>query len=222
MTPDQIRLAYATDVAIAIALVGLFVRGLHARCRLFGAYLAAVLVGDLLVLAWPATFYTMESWFIRQGIYQTLRTGTALELGWMVLRAFPGARDPWRVLIIPILGVTSFAALHAPEYVDWTVRVSTGTTWVLGVMFVLVMFGNIPLHRWHRDLLAGFGAYSIVFGVLLGRYGVDDWRFVWLQTLQPLAYLALTSWWAFASWRKLETYPGVSLGVLQRLRLEEA
>lgn len=219
---DQVRVALAIDLAIIVTLAGLFVRGLHSRCRIFTAYLLAVCVGDLLAIFWPESFNTMASWFVRQAIYQTLRTGTALELGWMVLRAFPGARDPWRVLTIAILGVTAFAAFSAHEYVDWTVRVSTGTVWLLGVLALLVVFGNIPIHRWHRDLATGFGLYFVVSAVLMERLGVNDWRFVWLQTLQPIAYLGLTSWWAFASWRKLETYPGVSPGVLQRLRLEEA
>ena len=78
MTADQVRLALAVDLAIIVTLAGLFRRGLHARCRIFTAYLLAVCVGDLLAIFWPASFNTMASWYVRQAIYQTLRTGTAL------------------------------------------------------------------------------------------------------------------------------------------------
>lgn len=222
MTADQVRLALAIDLAILVTLAGLFRRGLHARCRIFTAYLLAVCVGDLLAIFLPASFGTMSSWYIRQAIYSILRTGTALELGWVVLRAFPGARDPWRAITIVILGVMTWAGLTAGPYVEWTLRLSTGTVWLLALVAILVMFGNIPVNRWDRDLAVGFGGYSVTFAILLQIYGKNDWRFAWLQTLQPLAYFGLTVWWAFASWRKLETYPGVSPGVLRRLRLEEA
>jgi hypothetical protein len=213
-----------TEGAIFLALIGILVQGRARYCRCFAGYLAAVLTGDLLIMAWPEVFYTRKAWVVSQSIYSILKMGVAAELTATVFAAFPGAKARARRTLFLTLIVTASMMIGIPHaltfqavVMEWMPRLLSGTIWLMTGIAILVVYYRIPLDPFHRMIVTGFVPYHVIcvsLYDLIHRYG---WSFLpYFNKIQPAAYLLLVAYWAKESWRR-EELPEVSRNLVYAL-----
>jgi hypothetical protein len=226
--PTVLQLAGAISVKIGLAIVilGVLRRGLHRRCWSFLVYLLAVLIfssvemaaqvlDDVSALAW---FRSWGFWHLEQTVYEVVKLALAVELGIRVVAAFPGTWRLARALLGAALLTTTAAVMlgAAPQHP----LVATGTIWLFAAVSLVVVFFNLPLHAWHRALLAGFVPYLFVFSTLTSIFTRRGYELAeTLGSVDQVAYLVLIGWWAYAAWRTEEAITDVSPAVLRRLGL---
>jgi len=222
----QIAVAIAVKIGLAIVVLGVVRRGLHRRCWSFLVYLLAVLIfssvemgammlADVAGLEW---FRSWRFWHIEQTVFEVVKLTLAVELGIRVVAAFPGTWGLARALLGAALLTTTAAVMLgvAPQHP----LVTTGTIWLFAAVSLVVVLFNLPLHAWHRSLLASFVPYLFVFSTLqsiLARRG--DALAETIGSIDQVAYLALVGWWVYAAWRTEEPVTDVSPAVLRRLGL---
>jgi len=214
MSELQLFVANLVNMAVLLILVGLIARKRAHLCWSFTIYLAAILVGNSLVLFWPATFYTRWFYILKESVYNIVTLCLAAEMTYRVFRAFPGALARARVMLAPMLALITIGVISVPtgiDYVDFVTRyhpqIQTGVIWLLSATAVLAVWYNIPLNRIHRGILLGMSSYLIVFATLSNAarsFGYERTREL-LSAVDSYAYLALVAWWAVRAWRSDET-----------------
>lgn len=210
------------DVLMLAILVGVVRReGLFRRCVSFVAYIAVVLVLEVLVAVWPGQFWNWAFWNFKQSTYDILKLAVAVELAVRALAAFPGTWRMARRINAFILLVTAVGWLLAGA--PGRPLVHTATIWLFAGTALVATYFHIPMHAWHRALLYGFTAYLTVFSTIVNiwtrhNFGGDVVKI--LGSLDQFAYLGLIAFWTYAAWRPAEKYEGVAPEVLRQLRLE--
>jgi hypothetical protein len=208
----------AVKVALAITLAGIFARKRTSECGMFPVYLGTVLVFDSAVALFPAQLFQWSVYVVQQWIYDLCAFGVAIELARRAFMAFPGAAATARACFLAILSITAisiFAATPAGTHGSASFyltalltiepRLLNATIWLFVATARLVMFFNIPVSNWHRAISLGFAGYLVVSVTMLNllkSFGWDIRGFV--SFFDGFAYLALCSWWACASWQKVE------------------
>jgi hypothetical protein len=226
--PTVLQLAGAISVKIGLAIVilGVLRRGLHRRCWSFLVYLSAVLIFSSIEMAAQMLdgvaalewFRSWGFWHLEQTVYEVVKLALAVELGIRVVAAFPGTWRLARALLGAALLTTTAAVMlgAAPQHP----LVATGTIWLFAAVSLVVVLFNLPLHAWHRALLAGFVPYLFVFSTLTSIFTRRGYELAeTLGSVDQVAYLVLIGWWAYAAWRTEEAITDVSPAVLQRLGL---
>ena len=208
MNGDQILVAHAVKFATFLALAGILGRGRYRTCVLFPTYLLAILVGNALVSFWPETFYTRWFWILKQAVYDLLKLGVGLELGFRIFRAYPGTHRRALMACAAVLGITTVAIINVgmfqgavPVVYDYYPRVAAGTIWLMTAIVALVAWYRLPVERFHRAILLGFSTYLLIFTTLvnlLKEWGFDR-MFEWFSSVGTLAYLVVMVWWAWAA-----------------------
>ncbi|HKC14215.1 MAG TPA: hypothetical protein VKI41_19485 [Vicinamibacteria bacterium] len=207
----------AGALLIPVVVVGTLVRRRYRICQTFVLYLGAVLAYDLLVVFWPARFYTTQSWVLRGIAVGALRFGVALELAFRTLRAVPGARSKARGVVLLLLAVTFVTVLAvtgdgrhgtttAPATFELIAgrihpRLLSGTAWLFAAIGATILWYRLRVDPFHKAILIGFVSYLLVFttGVsILDSYGWDDRTFV--NYADVGAYFVLMAYWARAAW----------------------
>jgi hypothetical protein len=231
MTVWQVLIAHAVKVLVLLTLAGIFARHRARLCWSFVAYLGTMLVCNILVSVWPDTFFAPWFYLLKLSIYDCLRLGIAVELGYRTFQAFPGARSTARRVVFALLAVTSLAligvpsdlsggspALYAAALKEWEPRIMTGTIWLMNGLAVLVIWYRVPIHAYHKAILLGFVPYLLTFTTLLRLLQLYGWEVLpIIQSAEPAAFLLLMGWWAYAAWEP-EAAPDVSLAVLRGLQ----
>jgi hypothetical protein len=209
--------ALAGDLLILAAVVGILVRRRYQICQTFVLYLGAVLVFDLLVVVWPAWFYTRMSWVLKEILVSALRFGVALELSFRTFRAFPGARSTARAVVLLLLAVTFVTVLAVSgdnshggasgpptfELIAGRIqpRLLNGTIWLFAAIAATILWYRLPVDPFHKAILIGFVPYLLIFTTglnILDSYGWDLRSLV--NYAQVGAYVALMGYWAHAAW----------------------
>jgi hypothetical protein len=231
VTTDQLLVALSVEVALAAIGVGLLARGRWRLSWFFSAYVAAILVGNVLVTWWPQAFFVPGFWMAKQIVYDVLKLGLALELAWRTFRVFPGAGAAARRVVLVILLLTTIVTIAASgggfSYLtmagDIHPRVVNGTIWLLAVTLGLAQWYRVPIHPFHRAVLASLGAYLAVFGALLRVWGIYGWAAqAYFNALDPLAYLLLTLYWAHLAWRPESALARAHVETLRKVELRAA
>lgn len=231
MTADQLVILLLVHAALAAVGAGLLVRGRWRLCGFFSAYIPVVLICEILVAWWPRVFYVPGFWMAKQIVYDVLKLGLALELAWRTFRVFPGAGAAARRVVLMILLLTTVVTLAASggglSYLtmagDLHPRAINGTIWLLAATLGLAQWYRVPVHPFHRAILASLGAYLAVFGVLLGLEGLHGWAAQpYLNALDPAAYLLLTLYWAHVAWRPESALARAHLETLRKVELRTA
>lgn len=229
MTAVQLALAWAVVAALMVTLAGLVARGRLHLCWSFAIYAGVVLVCDTAMMLWPARFYTPEFWMFRQALFDAAKVAVALELAYRVVRAFPGAMRTARVSALAVLAFSTALIVAGPwaagyeTMAEWQPRMVFGVVSLFTLTALVVLWYNLPVQPWHRALLMGFSAYLLVFTVVLNVLRTQGWQMAhWLGLLDGVAYLALTIWWAFASWAPDLVGAEIPASVRRRLGLEPA
>jgi len=212
MKPDPLSVAIAllVEAALVAALTGLALRGRWRQLLAFTAYLAAVLTGNILITWWPERFWVLSFWVVKEATYAALLLGVVLELAWLTFRPFRGAATTARrMILVALLLLAALLALapardsaHLAAAGELLPRFATITVWLLAGVLALAHWYRVPWDRFHLSVAWSLVAHMTVFGVLLRLEGIHGWAAqVYLNALDPPAYLALTSWWAWVAWR---------------------
>lgn len=225
MSEEQVLVAHVVKALAVFALVGVLIRKRSHLCWSFVAYLAVVLAYNSLVTFWPDRFFKGWFWILGHGLFDVLRLAMAAELGFRTFQAFPRAQVTARRAFFVVLAGTTVALIGVPlaatggqVLLDWQPRVLTGTIWVMNGLAILITWYRVPVHAYHKALLLGFVPYLLIFTTLISL--VD--RFGWgtlpvLQSIEPVAFMTLMGFWAWASWRP-DTQPDASPALVQLLQ----
>jgi len=211
MTEAQWIVAQLAKVSLLALLVAMAVRGRLALCWTLTAYVVATLVGNSLATFWPHRFFTPAFWILKQGVYDSLKVGIALELAWRVFSAFPGAWRVARILIVVLLGASTVALVWLTPHSsyanvwEWQPSVVTAQVWLFTSLALLIVVYQIPIGEWHRAIVVGFAPYllvSVTLMNLLERRGATFRQAVGL--LDSVAFVGLIMLWTYAAWRQEE------------------
>jgi hypothetical protein len=206
----QYAIVWTGSAALLLTLVGLFVRGRQRVCRSFTIYIAAVLLPQLLYSTWPDRFYNRDFWILTEVTHCILKFAIALEVGFLVLRRFPGASRTgrWAGLFVAWTIFVAILALPAenPDYYaiagKLLPRILNGTIWLFVALAGVTLWYRLPLHPLHKSIMLGFVPYLLVFSVAMTALDSFGWQHrVYTTYLHTLAYLALEIYWAWAAWR---------------------
>ncbi|HXB56824.1 MAG TPA: hypothetical protein VN461_18830 [Vicinamibacteria bacterium] len=209
MAPAQYALTICAVVIVAGTLCGFIGRRLYRACSFFAVYLAAVFVGELLILLRPETFYQWSFWQAKETLYAVLKLAMAFELGYRNLGRLPGAkRTAWRLAAATVAGtlvallLPARAAEYALDAADIQARLTNGTILVLMSIWGAVLWYRVPLHWLHRAILCGLVPYLVIFTLVLGLLVTvgPDFRDLASHTA-GLAYDALLIYWLWEVWR---------------------
>ena len=214
MSSPQWWLGVLGELLLAVILAGLFVRRRADSCYSYTLYVMAVLVCEVLITAWPGPFHTWPFWVFKEILLTVLKSAVALELAARTFRAFPGARATARgvTLLVVVVSLAAMLALPAgtlpefPELVSQVFpRIVNGTIWLFTALAGVILWYRLPVDLFHKAILVGFVAFSLVFTVALNLLEALGWQVRWLVSyLQSGAYLLLLGYWGHAAWRPLE------------------
>ena len=208
MTNLEALVAHATKLALLALLAGIVWRGRARLCWSFALYVVAMLLGNSLATLWPSRFLNPSFWVLKQGVYDVLKMGIALELAWRALSAFPGAARTARRVILALLSASTLALAllaHPSSYMnlwDWQPRVTTAALWLLTGTALLVVWYQLPVHEWQRAIMLGLAPYLVVFVALLGL--LHRWGWTSREPIGVAAqatFLCLAVFWTWAAWR---------------------
>ena len=222
MSAIQQLILYATLALLFGLLLGLVIRGRCATCRFFTAYVAYVLVWGTLIMAWPSVFYTSSAWAIGQIAESLLLLGVGIELGYRVLKVFPGARRSAGMLLLIVSVSVAMTVLTAPAPLihpgspgSWVLlayqvfpRLSTGVAWLLTAIGALILWYRLPLEHLEKAVLLGLIPYLLVFTIALNLGTSFGLRFgQHADYAHTTAYLGLVGYWTHVVWGNLKARP---------------
>jgi len=201
---------------IPVLLLGLQRRSLLRLCYAFPVYLTAVWLGEVAVRSSPERFYNWGFYVAKETLYGGLKLAIAVELAALAFGRFPGAAATARRALLAGLLVTAGTLLLGPPVtrpglagIAFTLqpRLANGTVLLLLIVWILVLWYHVPVHRLHRAIIRGLVPYMLLFGdgvtlQLLGRSGWDVWRLV--SFLNSSAYVTLLIYWTWEAWRRVE------------------
>jgi hypothetical protein len=211
MSALQWWLGLLGEIILAVILCGLFYRGRARSCYSFTLYVLAVLVCEVLITAWPVDYHTLSFWIPKEILFSVLKFGIALELAARTFSAFPGARSTARAVVFVVLLLSLAAVLSVPAPADPNLpklasqvlpRIVNGTIWLFTALAAVILWYRLPVNLFHKAILVGFVAFSLVFSVALTAIEVIPQSQA--SYLQSVAYVLLLGYWAHAAWRRQE------------------
>jgi hypothetical protein len=191
------------------------VRGRAAACWSFVAYLAAVLVSELLVVLWPERFWKYDFWVLKENAHNILKLALALELLARIFRPFPSAfaaaRRAMLVVAVVMVALVQRLLMQGTGYDAVVGRVhplvNDGTVWLFLALGGYCLWYHLPLDSLHKAILIGLVPYLLVYSVVqravvaVGGEAADV-----LNRSAPVAYLALLVFWCAVVWRRTDAF----------------
>jgi hypothetical protein len=213
MIAVQLACLHAARLALLWLLVGVVWRRRAPQCWSLPVYAAAALLGNTLPAFWPERFFTPDFYLFKQAVYDVLKIGIAVELGYRVFAAFDGARRTARAVLAAVLLASTLAIagqVPTASYVniyDWQPRISTATVWLFTSLALLVVWYQVPIREWQRAIMLAFTPYLLVWVTLLGIMKTRGWEFrSTLNLLDPLAYTSMIVFLVWAAWRRDDAF----------------
>jgi hypothetical protein len=209
----QVGLWFSSFLLECVVCFLAFRRRLYLQLRVFSAYLAMLVVREV-VLYWAYHVFGYSSRFVFYAFWLTqvivllLRAGSIAEIIWKTSRAYPGFRTiaGWLIALVSMLlvGRASWVVVHnvmnAPvlilgmeHHVEFTAAV------VLFLLFVLWIRYDVPL-RWHEKLITiGLFAYSLVQEVndAVAQHWVGPY-FQWRDRIGVVSFMVVLIIWIVA------------------------
>jgi hypothetical protein len=227
MTAWQNLGTHLLSMVVFLALAGLVRRDRVRLCWSFSAYLLALGLGNTLVAVWPERFFTSEVWIVQQTVYNALKVAVAIELGLRVFRAFPAAELLARRALLTGMAVTTLLLVALPAGADYRSfldhllpRILQGTIWLLNGLALVIVWYRLPVHPFHKAVLAGFVPYLLIFVTLLNvcrRFDWSEWIYELYSAADLTAFLLVNAYWALAAWKpEAAAGRGGTLEALQR------
>lgn len=194
---------------MTLVVVGLFRSGRARECLAFSAYITVATTFVFGIIAFPA-WYTPEVFVVKQGIYDTLILGMAIELSIKVFGAFRGVAQRIRAqLATAVIVSTALVFLSTPEDASYSnlaryqPAISTAGIWCLAFVGLLIVWYQIPVPSFSRALILGYVPYLLFFVVCVDLIGRLGWEAIeGINTANAVAYDTVAAYWAHAAWRK--------------------
>jgi hypothetical protein len=227
MTLFQAAVTWIGDLVSAVILLGLFWRRHFRAAAAFTAYIATLLVAEVLVAAWPERFWTLRFWGLTDIVFGALKIAVAIETGYWIFRAFPGAAQSARGIALVLLALTFLTILALPNEVGrddagFTIgsirpRLAVGAAWLFTVLAALAEWYRVPLRPMHRAIVYGLGLQLVVFGAVLKAIVTYGWSQP-LVTLEPVSFVCILGWWAWRAWQPDRAPDDVDPALVARLQ----
>jgi hypothetical protein len=210
-------LANLAAALVAVALVGIAVRGRVHLSRAFVAYLAGVLVCNQLTVWFPGTFWTYGFWRGQEATHASLSILVAFEIALLTFAMFPVARRRvlaamFGMLLVTLLALNVDASSSAYPWLTTLGLVTpggqAGRLWLFAIPVLVAAWHRVPLHPFHRAIVLGFGLYLAGYCCLLGFVESSSatresylHAHAYLRAIDPIAFAATVGVWAWAAWR---------------------
>lgn len=211
MDPVQRALTASAVLLLLATLAGLLARRRARVSYAWTAYMACVATGELLLVCWPRVFWNWSFFVAKETLYSALKLALALEMAALVFSRFPGARATVRRALLLGLAAVLWALLEGGPIerpglsgiaLALQPRLANGTAVTLMIVWGLIFWYHVPVHRLHRVVLRGLVPYLLLFTValqLLARHGWDLRR--QLSYADAAAYLTMLLYWTVEAWR---------------------
>jgi hypothetical protein len=194
---------------LLVLCAGLIVRGKVTQCLTFSIYIAAATMFTALFVINPAS-NTPELYLIKQGIYDCLLFGVALELAYKTFAAFRGIAAKVRGCLAALVGLSSalvfFLTPGSKEYSalgTYQPGITTAGLWCLTFVALLIVWYQIPVPAYTRAIILGYVPYLVVFVVCIDLIGLRGWSVVPITNLfNAAAYDVAVGYLAYSGWRK--------------------
>ncbi len=227
MTLFQAAVTWIGDLLSAVILLGLLRRRHFRAAGAFTAYVATLFATEVLVAWWPERFWTLRFWALKDTVFSALKIAVAVETGYWIFRAFPGAAQSARGIALVLLALTFLTILALPNEVGHDdagfaigsirPRLAIGAAWLFTALAALVEWYRVPLRPMHRAIVYGLGLQLVIFGVVLKAIVTYGWS-QFLVTLEPLAFVCILGWWAWTAWQPDRVPAGVDPDLVVRLQ----
>jgi hypothetical protein len=214
----SLSIADLTACLLLVAICGLFVRGRARLSWAFLAYLVAVFLGNRLVTWWPDRFWNYYFYQGKEATYASLTVLAAFEIALLTFAMFPVARRRATLAMLAVLVLSLAAAdLHLDGAAFAWLRSlglltpggQAGRLWLFVIPALVATYYRVPLHPFHRSVLAGFALYLAGYCCLLGfveaNSGTGRSAYLeaqaYLRALDPIAFAASVGVWTWAALR---------------------
>lgn len=204
---DTLHRSFCVVAALG-ALIGLGVTGRWRACVSFGPYLVTVVVGRVLLLAWPESFWTWTFAFWSDAVQTGLCAAIAFEICYKVFRPMPYAFRQIRVLLLLVLVAMGAAfAVERPQVTslfEGTLvlqQVSYGVAFLFGAFLFLTWWYGTPLDRLLVDIACGLSALNGVLAFTAALAAFDPATAWGRDLIIKSGYLLLLAGWCVSAWR---------------------
>ncbi len=224
---SDLQLAWDLNAALLLAVVaGLVLRARARLCGTFAVYVALAFVVNRLITLWPGTFWNYDVWHAKETAYSVLYQLMAWEVAALTFAGLPRARTS-AFCLLAVIAVVTVVAVHgvggagARSY--WVSvgvlqpRGQGAAIWPLVAVAAVATYHRVPMHWFHRMILLGLACNLSLSAGVLEALGKGTVTLPFVQALEPAAYTATCSIWAWAAWRAPEP-TALSLAARQRLR----
>lgn len=204
------RVLFLLSVGLLLFLcAGLVRRGKLTRSVVFSLYVGSATLFSLLYLLFPQS-YTPEAFMIKQGIYDSLLFGMALEISYRAFAAFHGIAARVRALLASAVAISSLLIFMLTpvnqDYADigrYQPGITTAGIWCLAFIALMIVWYQIPVHGFVRAILLGYIPYLVVFVIVMDLIARLGWGVVQhLNVLNVVAYNLAVGYLAYSAWRK--------------------
>ena len=201
---------FAASILLLAALVaGLVVRRRLGISALFSSYVASAAGFSIVMFGFPNTV-TPELYVVKQGIYDCLLFGLALELSYKTFAAFTGIADRARVILaLAVVGSSVAIFILTPPNLDYSSLgryqpgITTAGIWCLTLVALLIVWYQIPVPSFTRAIILAYVPYLVVFVICLDLIARRGWQIVpSINVANAAAYDLAIGYLAFAAWRK--------------------
>jgi len=201
----------AVEIGLAAAILGgLLLRGHWRSCYSFTLYLAAFVIFEGAILAWPGRFFRLDFWLAKESIEAVLKLAVAVEIAARLFERLPTARVTFSLAFLVALFAIATAVAPTVGADVRTVasvglpRLLYGTMLIFAGLLGICLWYHVPLYPIHKAVLLGFVPYLVAFTVVLQILQTFGWDVrSSANYLNTVAFISLLAFWTRAAWRRL-------------------
>jgi hypothetical protein len=165
----------------------------------FSLYVFAATSFSGLFLLSPAS-NTPELFIVKQGLYDSLLFGMALEIAYRAFSAFRGIAAWARGALAVAVAISTIAVFLLTPVNHGT---TTAGMWCLTFVALLIVWYQIPVPSFTRAIILGYVPYLVVFVVCFDLIERLGWGVIQnVNLVKTGAYVACAGYLAYAAWRK--------------------
>ena len=163
----------------------------------------------------PDRFYNWGFYLTKQTVLGLLKFVLAIELASLAFGRFPGALATARRALLAGLLVTLGTFVFGPPIKRWAMvdvgmalqpRLANGTVLLMLIVWCLVLWYHVPVHRFHRAIIRGLLPYMLVFGdgLVIQFYARFSNLHREIALMDGTAYMTLIFYWTWEAWRRVD------------------
>lgn len=204
-----LALARLGTIILVVLSAGMIVRRRLRDCYALSAYIAAATLFSVWIMMSPSR-HTPAFFMAKQGIYDSLFFGMALEVSVRTFAAFRGIAKTVRASLAMLVLTSTIATFILtpphPEYTDlgrFQPGITTAVIWCLSFVALMIAWYQIPVSLFIRSFLLAYVPYlmvSVICRDLLARVGWDT--LVYTRIVATTAYDLAVGYITYAAWRR--------------------